>query len=418
MTNRENGTTKPILAIVDDERDVAEFIRDVAEDIGFDVCVFHDGSAFEEAFGKQQAAAVILDLHLPGHDGVEVLRFLGERYCRAKIIVASGTDSRTIAAAQTLGKQHNLDIHPTPLSKPILVEDLEQVLAPLVDHGNVMNGADIRRAIENDELTVLFQPKVNLLAEQGARLDGVEALVRWQRPGYGMIPPDVFLPVVQAENLMVEVTETVIDKAISAAKSWRTQDLDITVSINLDGALFNDLSLPDRIHAKAFKMQVPTKNLTMEVTESAAMSDPAATMDILTRLRVKGFNVSMDDFGTGYSSLVQLYRLPFNELKIDKSFVMDIGNNKEADIIVETLSYLGRKLGLKICAEGIETQAMLEFVKNCGCHLGQGYLFSKPVEEALIANLAGRYLPPQEGKASVDNVAMPAPQDNKQAPGT
>lgn len=400
MIAQNIASSKPTLVVVDDERDVAGFIQDVAEGLGFEVCLFHNGHDFVQACGERQATAIILDLHLPGHDGIEILRFLGERYCRAKIIVASGTDPRTIAAAQALGKQHNLDIHAAPLSKPILVEDLERVLGPLVNHGNAIIGPDIRRAIKNDELAVLYQPKVDLLGKDGAKLDGVEALVRWVHPDHGMIPPDTFLPVVQEEGLMPELTEVVTDKAIAAARAWRELGLDITVSINLDGALFNDLTLPDRIHTKAVGMQVPPESLTMEITESAAMMDPSVTMDILTRLRVKGFNVSMDDFGTGYSSLVQLYRMPFNELKIDKSFVMDIGNNKEAEIIVETLSYLGRKLGLKICAEGIETQAMLDFVKQCGCHLGQGYLFSKPIEEALITNLAGRYALPQSNEVS------------------
>jgi EAL domain-containing protein (putative c-di-GMP-specific phosphodiesterase class I) len=136
---------------------------------------------------------------------------------------------------------------------------------------------------------------------------------------------------------------------------------------------------------------VPQSRITLEITESAAMSAPAATIDNLTRFRLKDFNVSLDDFGTGYSSLVQLYRLPFNELKIDKSFVMDIGVNSEAEIIVDILALLGKKLGLKVCAEGIENGAMLRHVQKSGCDLGQGYLFSKPVAADMIEVLARRW---------------------------
>jgi EAL domain-containing protein (putative c-di-GMP-specific phosphodiesterase class I) len=391
MSHNLPKQSKPVLVIVDDEATVADFIHDVASDIGFNVSIFSDGDVFAQAYKHCGASVIILDLNLPGHDGIELLRFLGEQACQAKIIVSSGSDSRTIASAQAVGIQHKLDIHHTPLAKPFLVQDIEKVLMPLINHTGAISGADVRNALRNAELIVHYQPKVDLLSDNGSRLAGVEALVRWLRPDHGIVPPDKFIPIAQQEGLMVELTDVVMEQAIAAAHAWKNEGLDFTISINLDGALFDDLTLPDRLHAKAQSMGVPTKMLTLEVTESAAMADPAATMDILTRLRVKGFNLSMDDFGTGYSSLVQLYRLPFNELKIDKSFVMDIGNNAEAEIIVETLICLGLKLGIKICAEGIENQAMLDFVKKCGCHLGQGYLFSKPVEQSLVSNLARRY---------------------------
>lgn len=391
MINNPRIHSKPILVIVDDEADVADFIQDVALGIGFDVVVFNDGNTFEQGYAQCGASVIILDLNLPGHDGIELLRFLGERACQAKIIVTSGSDSRTIASAQALGKQHKLDILQKPLAKPFLVEDIEKALGPLMGHAGGISGTDIRNAIHNDELIVLYQPKVDLLSDNGSRLAGVEALVRWRRPDHGIVPPDMFIPIAQREGLMAELTDVVVEQSIAAARAWGDEGLNFTVSINLDGALFDDLTLPDRMHARAHSMGVPTQMLTLEVTESAAMADPEVTMDILTRLRVKGFNLSMDDFGTGYSSLVQLYRLPFNELKIDKSFIMDIGNNAEAEIIVETLICLGQKLGIKICAEGIENQAMLDFVRKSGCHLGQGYLFSKPVEQSLISNLAHRF---------------------------
>jgi EAL domain-containing protein (putative c-di-GMP-specific phosphodiesterase class I) len=172
---------------------------------------------------------------------------------------------------------------------------------------------------------------------------------------------------------------------------WLDHGLDLAVSINLDGTLLDDRTLPDTLSDLAAKHGITAARVTLEITESAAMSAPAATMDILTRFRLKEFNVSLDDFGTGYSSLVQLYRLPFNELKIDKSFVMDIGANSEAEIIIEILALLGKKLGLKVCAEGIENGTMLRHVQNSGCDLGQGYLFSKPVPPDMIEILARRW---------------------------
>jgi EAL domain-containing protein (putative c-di-GMP-specific phosphodiesterase class I) len=190
---------------------------------------------------------------------------------------------------------------------------------------------------------------------------------------------------------MHDLTAVVAEKAFKAARGWLDEGYDLAVSLNLDGTMLDDRSLPDRLTAMATRAGVSPGRITLEITESAAMAAPAATMDILTRFRLKEFNVSIDDFGTGYSSLVQLYRLPFNELKIDKSFVMDIGTNSEAEIIVEVMTLLGKKLGLKVCAEGIENGAMLRHVQRSGCDLGQGYLFSKPVEAEMISMLAARW---------------------------
>jgi len=391
MGEEADAKTRSNLIIVDDEEGVADFIRDVAEECGFDVTICNSGGALKEQYPNINPAVIILDLNLPGYDGVELLRYLSEQHTSAKIIISSGADQRTIAAAQELGTRHQLNIHPTPLMKPLDVDMIEEILIPLRESTSAIAEGELRNALNKGEFVTYFQPKVDLLDNDGTRLDGVEALVRWKRPDNGIICPDHFIPLMQKHNLMGELTDVVIEQSIAAAHAWKEDGLDITVSINLDGSLLDDVQLPDRIHQRALAMGVEPQRLTMEVTETAAMADTFVTMEILTRLRVKGFNVSMDDFGTGYSSLVQLYRLPFNELKIDKSFVMDIGRKAEAEIIVEILALLGRKLGIRICAEGIETEGMLNFVKKCGCHLGQGYLFSRPIEQSMIAKLARRY---------------------------
>lgn len=380
-------TGKPRLLIVDDDIAVAEFVGEIAEELGFDARLVHDGLAFDAAYTAHNPSGIVLDLKLPGRDGVALLRFLGDQHCEAAIFVASGTDPRTLAAARTVGSQHNLRIAGA-LSKPLTIESLTEALAPLLAAEASPQEPELRTALANGDIRAYFQPKVDLVDGAGFRMSGVESLARWRRPGGGFVMPDQFIPAVRDAGAMPNLTDRVVDDSLKAARLWMDQGIDITVSINLDGSMLDDLTVPDRLARKADKAGVPASRITLEITESAAMADPAATMDILTRLRVKEFNVSMDDFGTGYSSLVQLYRLPFNELKIDKSFVMDIGKNREADIIVEALAMLGRKLGLKVCAEGIESPAMLDHVRKCGCELGQGYLFSKPVDEASIPGLA------------------------------
>jgi EAL domain-containing protein (putative c-di-GMP-specific phosphodiesterase class I)/CheY-like chemotaxis protein len=378
------------LLVVDDEPAVADLIAEVAESLGFTVTVAHDGGVFHELYQRTSPNIIFLDLKLPGYDGVELLRFLGEQQSTATIFIASGLDPRTLAAAHAVGRQHSLDMG-RALAKPLMVDDIEAALKTHVKAGMRVRAEDVRRALASDEFRVHFQPKVDLLDVTGTRMTGVEALARWAAPDGGWIFPDQFIPVARDAGLMRELTDVVADKSFAAANRWRSKGLDLAVSINLDASTLDDRFLPDALAKLADKHEVPASRITFEVTESAAMAAPEATMDILTRFRLKDFNVSLDDFGTGYSSLVQLYRLPFNELKIDKSFVMDIGLNAEAEIIVEILALLGRKLGLKVCAEGIETGATLRHVQKSGCHLGQGYLFSRPVEAEFIEILAERW---------------------------
>ena len=380
----------PSVLIVDDERDVADLIAEVAEGVGFSVMTANDGGAFHNAYERLEPKIIFLDLKLPGHDGVELLRFLGEQRSRATIFIASGSDPRTLSAARAVGKQYDLHMGRT-LAKPLLIEDIELALRSYVRPDRRVEADHVHRAIANDEIQVHFQPKVDLLDKTGTRMTGVEALARWALPDGGWVFPDQFIPVVRDAGLMHDLTRVVADKAFAAARSWLDHGLDLATSINIDATMLDDRSLPDTLANLASTHGVAESSVTLEITESAAMSAPAETMDILTRFRLKDFNVSLDDFGTGYSSLVQLYRLPFNELKIDKSFVMDIGANAEAEIIVETLALLGKKLGLKVCAEGIETGHMLKHVQKSGCDLGQGYLFSKPVAADMIEILAQRW---------------------------
>ncbi len=303
---------------------VADLIAEVGESLGFTVTVAHDGSAFHDLYRRSNPSVIFLDLKLPGYDGIELLRFLGEEQCDATIFIASGLDPRTLAAAHAVGKQHNLDMG-RALAKPLMLDDIESALKSHVKAGTRVRAEDVRRALANDELRVHFQPKVDLLDTAGTRMTGVEALARWAAPDGGWIFPDQFIPVAREAGLMRELTDVVADRSFAAASRWRNRGLDLAVSINLDTTTLNDRLLPDHLAQLADKYNVPAARVTLEITELAAMAAPEATMDILTRFRLKDFNVSIDDFGTGYSSLVQLYRLPFNELKIDKSFVMDIG---------------------------------------------------------------------------------------------
>ncbi|MCP5365880.1 MAG: EAL domain-containing response regulator [Hyphomicrobiales bacterium] len=391
------------MLIVEDEVEVAGFVREVAEELAYAVTEVHHGSDFFDAYERGPADVIVLDLNLPGHDGVELLRYLGEKGCQASIIITSGRDSRILNASRVIGEQYNLQIGGT-LPKPLTVDSLEEMFLRLRKAEPKLDRETLRRAIDNDELQILYQPKLSLLTSSYFHMDGIEALVRWVRPDGRSILPDAFLPTVQEFGMMHELTDLVLDKALTVTRTWQDQGLDLSTSINLDRATLNDLSLPNHLAERAASHNVNPSRITLEITETAVMEDPKAAMDVLTRLRVKGFSIAMDDFGTGYSSLVQLYRLPFSELKIDKSFVMDIGKNSEAGVIVEALAMLAKKLGLKVCAEGIEDETMLNHVRACGCDLGQGFFFS----EAVTGDEIGRLAKVWEGAESIHRLRSAA----------
>jgi EAL domain-containing protein (putative c-di-GMP-specific phosphodiesterase class I) len=161
--------------------------------------------------------------------------------------------------------------------------------------------------------------------------------------------------------------------------------------VNLSPQLLNDLSFPDHIDQMAARLKANRHKIVFEVTESAAMSDPAATMEVLTRLRVKNFDLSIDDFGTGYSSLKQLYLMPFSELKIDLSFVRDVCDHDDARTMVETMVLLAHKLRLKTCAEGVETQAILDYLESVACDRAQGYFIGRPMPGAQIPEAVAQW---------------------------
>lgn len=374
------------LLVVDDEVAFAELVNEVATPLGFAVSIAHDGPNFRRMFLATNPDVILLDLRLPDEDGIELMRYLSAKQCTAKVIVVSGADGRTLSAATSIARQRKINIAGT-LAKPIDIVDLESMLKPLSRAASAVTPQGIVDGVLAGEFVVHFQPKVRLDESRKPQMAGVEALIRWQHPTHGLLYPDAFIAVAQGTPAIVSITHFVVQTAIKAVRVWLDQGHEISVGVNIDGGLLNDLTLPDRIEAWANEAGVPTRLITLEMTETAAMADPAATMDILTRMRIKNFNVSMDDFGTGFSSLVQLYRLPFNELKIDKSFVMDMKKNKEAEAIVETLALLGKRLGIASCAEGIEDKDAAEFVRKCGCELGQGYLFSKAVEPDRISDL-------------------------------
>lgn len=366
------------MLIIDDEPGVRNFIQQVAEDFGFDARSVDSEAAFKEAVSDFQPNVITLDLVMPNCDGIQLLRYLADQKIDAGVILMSGVDQKVLQTAQELGTRQGVHMLGT-LQKPLRIDSLEQ----LFEQGRADASDDqadrLARAIQNGELRVFYQPKANLDVDKKWCIEAAEALVRWQHPQRGLLGPDDFIPLAEEAGLIGKVTDFVLGEVAAQMAAWDTQGLSISVSVNMPPVLLDDLELPDTMATRLSRHGIACDRVVLEVTESGAMEDSASVMDILTRFRLKGFGLSLDDFGTGYSSLIQLYRMPFSELKIDKSFVMDALRSAEAKVIVQTSIQMAKSLGLKVCAEGTEEDDVLAMLREFQCDTAQGYLVSRAI---------------------------------------
>ncbi len=235
--------------------------------------------------------------------------------------------------------------------------------------------SDVRRAIDAGEIVVHYQPQVGL---DDMRVQGVEALARWQHPTFGVLPPSAFIGAVEQTGLIGPLTRHVLNQAIAQCAAWRTAGHELTVAVNLSVRNLLDHDLPTQIERMLREHELPPRALKIELTESMIMSDPDRARATLARLSKLGVGISVDDFGTGYSSLHNLQRLPIDELKIDKSFVMPMLKDESNLIIVRSTVNLGHDLGLQVIAEGVEDERTLLRLCSFGCDLIQGFHVSRP----------------------------------------
>lgn len=380
--------------IVDDDPDIGGLILKVAEGLGFQTAYIERSERILETFKSFDPDLIILDLMMPKADGVQVLRALAEDGCEAEIVLFSGADSRVLNTAARLAESHGLRIRGL-MRKPVNIEALRTLLSRAVTPSADDLEEELREAVSKADFSVHYQPKVNLTSEHEWAVEGVEALARWACPGHGFISPGIFIPLAQRTGLIDQLSEVVIEKAIQQTAALHRDGYPVDMAINLSPLLLVAPDVPDRLIQQLNSHAVDSSRFVVEITESAAMADDALTMENLTRFRLKSMKLSMDDFGTGYSSLVQLYRMPFSELKIDKSFVMEIDTKEEARVIVRSIIDLAHNLNLTVCAEGVETRETLEYLCSIGCDQAQGYFISKPLTDVDLIRFLAEHSPTQ-----------------------
>jgi diguanylate cyclase (GGDEF)-like protein len=245
----------------------------------------------------------------------------------------------------------------------------------------------LRTAIEQRELTLRYQPKVELAS---GRMVGAEALLRWNHPQYGAVPPDEFIPIAESTGLIQPLGQFVLETALDQARGWQEAGMSLGLAVNLSVRNLLEPTLVERVAGLIARSGIAPGTLTLEITESGVMTDPAAAIAVLSELRRAGVRLSIDDFGTGYSSLAYLKRLPVDEVKLDKSFVLNMTGDAHDAAIVRSTIELAHNLGLQLVAEGVEDQETLELLATLGCDLAQGYHLARPMSVNELADVHRR----------------------------
>ncbi|MDO8891307.1 MAG: EAL domain-containing protein [Sulfurimicrobium sp.] len=382
--------TQLVVLFVDDDEFQLEFVSDMLRALGVAEVLTANGG--KEGLALFDALAnkpdlLLCDLSMPDMDGIEFLRHVAERGYQGAIGILSGMETGLRKAADTLARAYSLNllgVMEKPARREALISMLVQIdqLRPSqVEHVTEasLSVEEVKAGLAQGRIEIFFQPKV---AVSGRRMVGVECLARWRHPERGILGPHTFIGVAEQHGLIDELTLVVLRRAVSHLAEWQRRGHDCKIAINLSADNLNRLDLPEIFHKIVQDAGVASQQIVLEITEGGLMKDFHLSLDILTRLRLKGFSLSVDDFGTGYSNMEKLKQLPFSELKVDRTFVSGAAEDPIAHAILESSMHLGRTLGLNLVAEGVETQEDWDLIEKLGCDEVQGYFIAKPMPAA------------------------------------
>ncbi len=385
------------MLVIDDDPVIGQFLSRVGTGMNLNCVATTSGARFLEAL-RPETSLIFLDLMVPDMDGVQVLRLLSERKCKTPIVLMSGIDRRVLETAERLAKALDLAVVGT-LRKPFRLAQVEAILqefsrtsVAVADPdaaGAAISDAELVRAVEEDQFELHYQPQIELCGDE---VIGFEALIRWRRSAQILVFPDAFIPRIEAMGLIDRMGLLAQKRGLpELAQFTQPGSLVPTLSVNVCASSLLDLYLPDTLASLAKEHGIDPARLIVEVTESGLFKDLSKILDVLVRLRMKGFQISIDDFGTGYAMMQQLRHIPATEIKIDQSFVRNMQVSNSDRIVVEKTVEIGHEMGMRVVAEGVETADQLKFLRKIGCDVVQGYYFSRPLAPAALQQWLSEY---------------------------
>lgn len=382
------------LLVMDDDPEVGTLFGQIAEQLGFEAVVLYDPETFFDKLKTFEPHVILLDLQMPGRDGIELLRELADTGSDAKIVIASGLDGRVISSAEEHGAALGLDIVGA-LGKPVMPRELETLLMRHKTVDKQVTAEQLERAIDNAQLVVHYLPKATRKGPGRWIIEGAEALVRWEHEEFGMLYPSDFIGLAEDTGLIAGLTDYVFRAAMEQTRVWFANGLYMELGLNVSAQFLSDLEFPDRLLTLVKENNLDPSMVTLELNETSETVDPDVMRAIMARLRVQNVKLCLDDFGAGSSSLTHLYRMPFSEFKLDTTFVADLADSKDAQGLVEGLVYLASKLKLEVCAEGVEDEKTLNLLDRLGCHRVQGHHLGPAVRpkalERVVENWNSRF---------------------------
>jgi EAL domain-containing protein (putative c-di-GMP-specific phosphodiesterase class I) len=385
-----------LMVILDLDGESLTVLREVAERLGCEHLEAHSATEMEQLLGTRHPTIAVLPLDDLDAKGMAALDALAHHESRPAMLLIGSLSPRVLAGVKRAASSRSLTvigIAPRPLD----AISIEKLISPHLSVSPPIHRQEIEQAIFEHELTLLYQPKL-AIASGPVRIQGVEALVRWQHPRRGLLEPAHFLRSVEEHGLMAQLTDFVLAEAVRQGALWRSHGLALEIVVNLSTELVRDRAFPERLATLLEEHDFPNQGLTLDVTESASTPDPDLLLDVFTRLRMLGVSLSRDNFGSAPSSLAELYRVPFSEVKVDHSLIADAPREREARIVVQAIVNLAHTLQLPVCAKGVETSQMYEFVRSAGFDTAQGRFFSEPVACSNIERIVQTW--PNSGPAA------------------
>lgn len=332
---------------------------------------------------KNAIDLIVSDLQMPNMDGLEFMRHLKDAQFSGKLALVSGVQQGLLDHAGRLANLHNLNFI-GQISKPMTKDKLDTVFLAKTEgmvseqpaNNIVISQDDFTAALENGDIIPFYQPKFDV---QSGRIVGAEALARWKKAGAGNVSPEVFVKFAENNGRIEDLTCSLFKQVLTDTSRFIKHLADQKVAVNLSASLMSNIALPDRLLSLMNLANIKPDNISFEVTESSILDLDASTLEVLSRLRISGFDVAIDDFGTGSSNIQTLRDFPYSELKIDRAFIQNaISNTFSAETVRASIA-LAREMDMIVVAEGIEDQEVLDFVRSKGIEQAQGFYLAKPM---------------------------------------